>query len=114
MYKNSRILIHNLNKNMALYTKNMTLYTKNKDVNINVHLTQQKFIRDKLDNILSPETKEYLKLDKQLKKERELEFKMKNNNHISKHTQYYSSIFWGIYGTSLFSVYAGFWYLFDK
>ena len=68
---------------------------------------KEEFLKNKLDNILSPETKEYIDLDKQLKKERELKFKLKNYNHTTKytikHTKNYSSIFWGVYGSSLFS-----------
>lgn len=63
MYKNYRFL-NNLNKYMTFQTKN-----------INVDITRQKFTRDKLDNILSSATKEYLKLEKEMQNE----LKMRHN-----------------------------------
>ena len=41
---------------------------KNKNMPIRI-LNRQRFIRDKLDNILSSSTKEYLKLEKEMKME---------------------------------------------
>ena len=41
---------------------------KNKNIPIRI-LNRQRFIRDKLDNILSSSTKEYLKLEKEMKME---------------------------------------------
>ena len=42
----------------------------NKNTNLPIRIfNKQRFIRDKLDNILSPATKEYLKLEKEMKME---------------------------------------------
>ena len=79
-------------------------------------------LKQKLDNILSSETKEYLKLDEKMKKERHNNLKFNNDfslRYINKNTKKdkerkYPSIFWGVYGISFCSVYAGCWYLFDK
>lgn len=56
-------------------------FIKNKDIKtfFNRHL----FIRDKLDNILSPATKEYLKLEKELQKE----LKSMNNKTLKHKTR---------------------------
>ena len=70
MYKNFRFLINNCNKYMKIQTKNK---------NININETRQKFIRDKLDNILSPATKDYLKLKKEMQNE------LKTHNKTFKH-----------------------------
>ena len=48
---------------------------KNKNIPIHI-LNRQRFIRDKLDNILSSSTKEYLKLEKEMQNE----LKMRHNN----------------------------------
>jgi hypothetical protein len=41
-------------------------FIKNKNIPMHI-INRQRFIRDKLDNILSPATKEYLTLEKELK-----------------------------------------------
>ena len=55
---------------------------KNKNMPIRI-LNRRRFIRDKLDNILSPATKEYLKLEKELQKE----LKSMNNNTLKHKTR---------------------------
>ena len=64
MYKNSVLIVNKCIK----YLK--PSHVKNKKTTIDRH---QKFISDKLDNILSPATKEYLMLEKEMK----MEFKSK-------------------------------------
>jgi hypothetical protein len=60
MYKNSTLIFNRyLN-----YVKSP--YIKNKQTTID---RQQKFIRDKLNDTLSPATKEYLKLQREIKNE---------------------------------------------
>lgn len=56
-------------------------FIKNKD--IKKFFNRRRFIRDKLDNILSPATKEYLKLEKELQKE----LKSTNNNTLKHKTR---------------------------
>ena len=56
-------------------------FIKNKD--IKNFYNRQRFIRNKLDNILSPATKEYLKLEKELQKE----LKSTNNNTLKHKTR---------------------------
>lgn len=56
-------------------------FIKNKD--IKKMFNRQRFIRDKLDNILSPATKEYLKLEKELQKE----LKSTNKNTLKHKTR---------------------------
>ena len=68
MYKNSTLIFNRyLN-----YIKSP--YMKNKKTTID---RQKKFIRDKLDDILSPPTKGYLKLEKEMK----IELKSKRFKH---------------------------------
>lgn len=56
----------------------------NKNTNMSIRiLNRRRFIRDKLDNILSPATKEYLKLEKELQKE----LKSMNNNTFKHKTR---------------------------
>lgn len=57
-------------------------FIKNKNMPMHI-LSRQRFIRDKLDNILSPATKEYLKLEKELQKE----LKSMNNNTLKHKTR---------------------------
>lgn len=56
-------------------------FIKNKD--IKNFYNRQRFIRNKLDHILSPATKEYLKLEKELQKE----LKSTNNNTLKHKTR---------------------------
>ena len=74
MYKNSVLIVNKCIK----YIK--PSHVKNKQTTID---QQQKFIRNKLDNILSPATKEYLKLEKELQKE----LKSMNNNTLKHKTR---------------------------
>ena len=60
-------------------------FIKNKD--IKNFLNRRRFIRNKLDNILSPATKEYLKLEKELQKELQKELKSTNNNKLKHKTR---------------------------
>ena len=60
MYKNSVLIVNKCIK----YIK--PSHVKNKKTTID---QQKKFIHTKLDNMLSPATKEYLKLDKEMKME---------------------------------------------
>ena len=56
----------------------------NKNTNMSISVfNRQRFIRDKLDNILSSATKEYLKLEKELQKE----LKSMNNNTLKNKTK---------------------------
>ncbi len=56
-------------------------FIKNTDIKKNFN--RRRFIRNKLDNILSPATKEYLKLEKELQKE----LKSTNNNTLKHKTR---------------------------
>jgi hypothetical protein len=60
MYKNSKFAVNNCIKYVTSRIKN-----KNKNIYVESH---QQFIHDKLDNILSSAAKEYLKLEKEMKK----------------------------------------------
>lgn len=68
MYKNIPLVLRNCSKITS--SKSQTI--KNKKLLERKH----KFIKDKLNDILSPETKEYLKLYKHLKKELKCEDKI--------------------------------------
>jgi hypothetical protein len=74
MYKNSVLIVNKCIK----YIKPSLV--KNKKTTID---QQKKFIRDKLDNILSPATNEYLKLEKELQKE----LKSMNNKTLKHKTR---------------------------
>lgn len=54
-----------------------------KNTDIKKIFNRRRFIRNKLDNILSPATKEYLKLEKELQKE----LKSTNNNTLKHKTR---------------------------
>lgn len=59
MYKNIPILFKNIGKTSGL-KKNIS--------DIRLSRTREKFLKDKLEHILSPETKEYLKMINQIEK----------------------------------------------
>ena len=66
MYKRIQTILKNTGKkfNLKKHKQKTNLYRKD-----------NKFIRDKLDNMLSPATKEYLKLEKEMQNE----LKMRHN-----------------------------------
>ena len=59
MYKNIPIIFKNIGKTSRM-KKNIS--------DIRLSRTKEKFIKDKLDHMLSPETKEYLKLRNEIEK----------------------------------------------
>ena len=59
MYKNIPIIFKNIGKTSGL-KKNIS--------EIRLSRTRDKFVKDKLEHILSPETKEYLKLSNEIEK----------------------------------------------
>jgi len=67
-----------MHKNSVLIVNKCIKYIKPSHVK-----NKKKFIRNKLDDILSPATKEYLKLEKELQKE----LKSTNNNTLKHKTR---------------------------
>lgn len=59
MYKNIPIIFKNIGKTSRM---------KKKISEIRLSRTRDKFVKDKLEHILSPETKEYLKMINQIEK----------------------------------------------
>ena len=87
-------------------------YEKNKCNN--VIKRNNDFMKEKLNNILSSHTKEYLKLEQEMKNEFDLQRTLGHQRGVIKRWQIKTGIFWGLYTGVLFSGVALGCYVFDK
>ena len=106
--------IHNYEKNKC----NDVVLLKKINYNKKMIKRNNDFMKDKLDNILSPHAKEYLKLEQEMKHEMKNDFhlqrKLGHHRGVVKRTQNKTGFFWGLYTGFLFSGLAGGCYVFDK
>ena len=72
------------------------------------------FMKDKLEDILSPQAKEYLKLEKEMKKDFALRRKLRHQRGDVNWSKNKTGFFWSLYMGVLFSGVAVGCYVFDK